>query len=577
MTTPGTTQLLLALGAGITGVTLGLLLANNKKVKTQTQLHHQQQRILLLVNGELETAALVTTFRAKVVDAFEFALEFGRLYHSTTSAVAIFSMGQMVGEEAVVTSLALLLSQTTYDLVIVVGCCGTLSSLSTPTATPTSSPTKRTPLNMRIGDIVAAYPTTCFFERRIAAFGPVSKRMGIGETSTWAYTADVARLAEQDLHDASLPTRVTTGKVASGRSFLTDSTGMQWMRDMDVVGKDMESAAAMSTCLQFGVQSTCLKVVVTLVREEEEDMKIEELDLHREQCIPCLARATEAFVHRAQEQLERSKRQQQLLLGQGSNGGALLPPILGRRIPDRLIVIHVAMEEEAKPIAKALGLARTVLAPFARHGMSCWTGSASRSSNVSIVMVSHGTDYLLGMSRVSTQIATLCANIIVSTYGSRLSLVINCGTAGAMSGRHLDIGSVVVASEVKFIDARGLEGRSPPLQVWSDGSNKIFSELQTDVKLGVVGTGSSFDLSPSDLSSLKELDVDVKEMEAASMVWVCNQFHVPVLVVKSVTDFVEHEEEGASEFHENLYGKALDALSQTMPRAVDVVVQMMGV
>ena len=176
MTTPGTTQLLLALGAGITGLTLGLLLANNKKVKTQTQLHHQQQRILLLVNGELETDALVTTFRAKVVDAFEFALEFGRLYHSTTSAVAIFSMGQMVGEEAVVTSLALLLSQTTYDLVIVVGCCGTLSSLSTPTATPTSSPTKRTPLNMRIGDIVAAYPTTCFFERRIAAFGPTTAK-----------------------------------------------------------------------------------------------------------------------------------------------------------------------------------------------------------------------------------------------------------------------------------------------------------------------------------------------------------------------------------------------------------------
>jgi nucleoside phosphorylase len=406
--------------------------------------------------------------------------------------------------------------------------------------------------------------------------------MGIGETSTWAYTADVARLTEQDLRDASLPTRVITGKVASGRSFSTDSTGMQWMREMDVAAKDMESAAAMSTCLQFGVQSTCLKVVVTLVRGEEEDMVVrgdEEFDTQRKRCIPCLARTTEAFVNRAREQLVRSKWQQMMMLGsRGSSAGAapLSSSPFSSMDRSRLIVIHIAMEEEAAPIANALGLCRTVLAPFARHGMPCWTGTSSRSNHVSIVMVSHGTDHLLGMSRVSTQIATLCTNIIISTYGvGRLSLVINCGTAGAMSGKSLDIGSIVVADEVKFIDARGLEGRSPPLQVWSEGSKTVASKLTSELRRGVVGTGSSFDLSPSDLSSLKELDVDVKEMEAASVVWVCNQFHVPVLVVKSVTDFVEHEEEGASEFHENLYGKALDALSRTMPLVVDVVVEAM--
>ena len=43
-----------------------------------------------------------------------------------------------------------------------------------------------------------AYPTASFFERRIAGFGNVSKRQGIGETATWAYAAEVAAAAGAD-------------------------------------------------------------------------------------------------------------------------------------------------------------------------------------------------------------------------------------------------------------------------------------------------------------------------------------------------------------------------------------------
>ena len=91
-------------------------------------------------------------------------------------------------------------------------------------------------------------------------------------------------------------------------------------------------------------------------------------------------------------------------------------------------------------------------------------------------------------------------------------------------------------------------------------------------KLFSVQTGSSFDLSPTDLLSLHQLKADVKEMEAASVVWTCNQWSVPVVVLKSITDFVEHEE-GAEEFSMNLYGKALQSLCAVMPSVVRVVVE----
>ena len=65
---------------------------------------------------------------------------------------------------------------------------------------------------------------------------------------------------------------------------------------------------------------------------------------------------------------------------------------------------------------------------------------------------------------------------------------------------------------------------------------------------------------------------DVKEMEAASVVWTLNRFDVPAVLVKSVTDFVEHEAEGAEEFAANLLGKARESLTRVMPAVVDTIV-----
>jgi nucleoside phosphorylase len=564
------------IGVGI-GVGIGYALSagiDNKTTNSKFNDIEKPPQVLLLVNGDKETSSLVSSFNAFPSTSFpgsSSGFDFGQLYETKTN-VQIFTIGTNVGEEAVVTSLVALLSERKFDLVIVLGCCGALSSHTT-----TTGSTKT--LKPAIGDVIASFPTTSFFERRIAEFGPCSKRLGIGETPVWEYTQSVAKRVQQDLKEILMTTNLISGKMASGRSFSTDQTGYDWMTEMEVVAKDMEAAAAISTCKFFNVPATALKVVVDLVHdtfEGSENDVITTFDKNHDACVPILTRVATMFVHHSVHQLEQSRRQElifhNMLMDHSSST---------KKANGRIIAIHVAMNEEAKPIARSLGLQPTVISPFSKHGMMTWIGTITygKDERASIIMVSHGRNHQLGMSRVSTQIATFCCNLICRTYGERLRSLINCGTAGAMyTDKHLDIGSVVVADRVQFIDARGLEGRQEnytELKLMGkkkllDIVNEITTSIEEPIVLGSVGTGSSFDLSPSDLSSLKSLNIDVKEMEAASVVWTCNQWDVPCFVIKSITDFVEHEE-GAEEFSLNLYGKALDSLSAIIPKVVKVI------
>lgn len=62
------------------------------------------------------------------------------------------------------------------------------------------------------------------------------------------------------------------------------------------------------------------------------------------------------------------------------------------------------------------------------------------------------------------------------------------------------------------------------------------------LKRGVVSTGDSLDCTPEDIRRMIELDASVKEMEAASIAWVCERHGVPLVLVKAVTDLVDHHE-----------------------------------
>ena len=514
--------------------------------------------VLLLVNGELETSALVEEFRATQRELEFPTLPFGRLYR-TPDGVSIFSMGSMVGEEAVVAALfALLSSDHDYALVVLLGSCGALTSTG-----------------LGIGDVIAAYPTTCYFERRIAAFGPVSKRFGIGETMTWEYTDIVAKLTAEDLRVAAFPVRVIGAKIASGRSLRQTPPEFQWMHDMDVTGKDMEAAGVLSTCRQFGVAATALKVVVDLVADEGtlSSSKCDVMTAYDQNLPRCvvwpLTRAATVFVHRAQEQLQRAARQA-MLFQQATRADPSSAP--------DVIAIHVAMSEEARPVAESMGLQQTVLARFAvsvlllDRDVSAEAGGPGLPWQRSFARTESRVDANSDMLRERDM------SVVQEQARGRHQLW-HCGSHERLAWT-LAVWSSL--SKVEFIDARGLEGRperrrKEELHVWREASEAVAATLE-GAHVGTVGTGSSFDLSASDLASLKSLRAScVRKWRLPSVVWACNRFGVPVIVLKSVTDIVEHAEDGASEFTQNLWGKALETLAAAMPRVLSAVVGVMAV
>ena len=196
---------------------------------------------------------------------------------------------------------------------------------------------------------------------------------------TWEYTDIVAKLTAEDLRVAAFPVRVIGAKIASGRSFETDATGIQWMHDMDVTGKDMEAAGVLSTCRQFGVAATALKVVVDLVADEGtlSSSKCDVMtayDQNLPRCVATLTRAATVFVHRAQEQLQRAARQA-MLFQQATRADPSSAP--------DVIAIHVAMSKLAW--SKVWDCSKQCwrrLSP----GFSCWTGMFQQKCGP----VSHG-------------------------------------------------------------------------------------------------------------------------------------------------------------------------------------------
>ena len=65
-------------------------------------------------------------------------------------------------------------------------------------------------------------------------------------------------------------------------------------------------------------------------------------------------------------------------------------------------------------------------------------------------------------------------------------------------------------------------------------------------------TGDSLHTSNNDLEILMSEGAVVKEMEAASVAWVCEQLQTPFLALKSITDLIDGSESTHQEFYLNL-------------------------
>jgi 5'-methylthioadenosine nucleosidase len=147
-------------------------------------------------------------------------------------------------------------------------------------------------------------------------------------------------------------------------------------------------------------------------------------------------------------------------------------------------------------------------------------------------------------------------------------LVLSAGTAGGFKRVGATIGDSFIGTSfvhhdrripIPSFDAYGRGLRQGP------SCEKLIKDL--GLKSGVVSSGNSLDHCPDDDKIMEEVNAAVKEMEVASIAYVCEHASVPLLALKVVTDIVDGDRPSHEEFLENLH-TASHSLQEQLPRMV---------
>jgi len=229
------------------------------------------------------------------------------------------------------------------------------------------------------------------------------------------------------------------------------------------------------------------------------------------------------------------------------------------------ICFIIAMEGEAKPLINQFKLLLQENIFPSTLPMKLYQNHY-RGHKISLVI--NGRDEKHDIDNIGTQAATLASHLAI--YHLNPSLIINAGTAGGFQEKDLEIGDVVVAQgSAWFHDRRipipkfkefGLGGY--PL---SDQSEMI---TQLGLKSGVISTGNAFDFTNQDQEIMKDLDVSIKDMEAAAIAWVCELAAMPLIIIKGVTDFIRLNKSGKDQFVDN-FKFTMDQLTSACTNLLD--------
>mmetsp|Transcript_25412 Transcript_25412/g.81262 ORF Transcript_25412/g.81262 Transcript_25412/m.81262 type:complete len:325 (+) Transcript_25412:25-999(+) len=224
----------------------------------------------------------------------------------------------------------------------------------------------------------------------------------------------------------------------------------------------------------------------------------------------------------------------------------------------RRVTLIMAMREEAMPIVDRFGL-KLVDPPRFVDGAPfvAWMGDAGA---VRLCVCWCGHDKRFGVNNVATTAAAVAAYAAVAAFGAP-DLMISAGTAGAFAQRGAALNDVFLSSKCIF-HSRRIPGEDGELEEYGFGHirspNLSALAAAVGLKVGVVSTSDSLDCTPTDLALLLGEGASVKEMEAASVAWVCQQLRVPFFALKAVTDLVDGGEATREEFERNLAAAAAE-------------------
>jgi len=207
----------------------------------------------------------------------------------------------------------------------------------------------------------------------------------------------------------------------------------------------------------------------------------------------------------------------------------------------------MAMETEAQPIINELNLKQTGRIELINADI--YSGNAF---DASINIVLNGKCRKYSVDQIGTQPATLIAHLGIEKF--KPDLIINAGTAGGYKRHNAKVGDVYLSNKhVCFHDRRI---NIPGFDIFGIGyypclpSEQLAKALNT--RIGIVTSGNSLDYTEEDMTVIRKLNGEVKDMEAASIAWVASMHNVPFLAIKSITDIVDGKRTTEEEFLQNL-------------------------
>ena len=225
-------------------------------------------------------------------------------------------------------------------------------------------------------------------------------------------------------------------------------------------------------------------------------------------------------------------------------------------------LVIMAMEAEAAPVRSALGLVDESLKLHPNFPAVLWESSR-------VCLAVNGLDQRYGVDSIATQPAAVTTLLAIEKV--RPSLVISAGTAGGFAKRSGYIGEVCLANSCFFHDRRiQLEeftayghGNYPVADMEAIASSLGF-------RLGAVSSGNALDAPDSDLERMDSYKAVAKDMEAASVAWVCEKFNVPFTALKVLTDLVDSDESTAEQFVDN-FETATKRLGEAMKDFINAI------
>ncbi len=229
------------------------------------------------------------------------------------------------------------------------------------------------------------------------------------------------------------------------------------------------------------------------------------------------------------------------------------------------IFIQFAMRIEAEPFLAKINA--VPIFPLWSKGLPFITYEGSYR-NLNFMVGIAGVDPRHDVDSIGSVPAAVLAQLAIQNLTP--DLLLNAGTCGGFQSKGHQMGQVMIGTEYVAFHHRRIN--IPKMHAYGIGKYPVcHSEKLREylgLKTGIVTTGDALDCSKEDQAFIQANGGTLKEMEGAGIGWVCSYSKTPLLLLKTVTDYVDHPTDTAEQFFKN-YKASVENLTQDLFRILE--------